>query len=258
MRIVVCWTDLSGYVAACFRALAAQKEIELLVLLFAPRKELDQAFTEDLLRGLNVRLLKPAERDDAELVHSIVVAHNPQVIVVPGWLHPPYKQLATLPEFGQSRFIMTMDNPWKSSLRQRLGRFKVGGYLKRMNAIFVAGERAWQFAQQLGVPETKIYRGVYGFDLPAFAGVYEKRLARGPWPRRFLFMGRYVTVKGLDYLLPAYEEEGKSHLTVAIGCTGGRHRSVVIAEHLAREYQARGDFMVEVVHRDVEKPPHRP
>jgi len=62
----------------------------------------------------------------------------------------------------------------------------------------------------------------------------------------------------LDYLLPAYEEEGKSHLTVAIGCTGGRHRSVVIAEHLAREYQARGDFMVEVVHRDVEKPPHRP
>jgi RNase adaptor protein for sRNA GlmZ degradation len=62
----------------------------------------------------------------------------------------------------------------------------------------------------------------------------------------------------LDYLLPAYEEEGKSHLTVAIGCTGGRHRSVVIAEHLVREYQARGDFMVEVVHRDVDKPPHRP
>ena len=62
----------------------------------------------------------------------------------------------------------------------------------------------------------------------------------------------------LDYLLPNYEQEGKAHLTVAIGCTGGRHRSVVIAEHLAREYAARDDFMVEVVHRDVEKPPHRP
>jgi UPF0042 nucleotide-binding protein len=62
----------------------------------------------------------------------------------------------------------------------------------------------------------------------------------------------------LDYLLPAYEHEGKAHLTVGIGCTGGRHRSVVIAEHLAREYEARGDFLVEVVHRDVEKPPHRP
>jgi len=62
----------------------------------------------------------------------------------------------------------------------------------------------------------------------------------------------------LDYLLPNYEQEGKAHLTVAIGCTGGRHRSVVIAEHLAREYAARGDYMVEVVHRDVDKPPHRP
>ena len=62
----------------------------------------------------------------------------------------------------------------------------------------------------------------------------------------------------LDYLLPAYEQEGKSHLTVGIGCTGGRHRSVVIAEHLAREYEARGDFLVDVVHRDVDKPPRRP
>ena len=62
----------------------------------------------------------------------------------------------------------------------------------------------------------------------------------------------------LDYLLPAYEREGKAHLTVGIGCTGGRHRSVVIAEHLARFYAARGDLLVDVVHRDVQKPPRRP
>jgi UPF0042 nucleotide-binding protein len=62
----------------------------------------------------------------------------------------------------------------------------------------------------------------------------------------------------LDYLLPSYVREGKAHLTVGIGCTGGRHRSVVIGERLAREYQERGDYMVEVVHRDVDKPPRRP
>jgi RNase adapter protein RapZ len=62
----------------------------------------------------------------------------------------------------------------------------------------------------------------------------------------------------LDYLLPAYEHEGKSHLTIGIGCTGGRHRSVVIAEHLARIYAPRGDLLIEVVHRDVDKPPRRP
>jgi RNase adapter protein RapZ len=62
----------------------------------------------------------------------------------------------------------------------------------------------------------------------------------------------------LDYLLPAYEHEGKAHLTIGIGCTGGRHRSVVIAEHLARIYAERGDYRVDLVHRDVDKPPRRP
>jgi RNase adapter protein RapZ len=61
----------------------------------------------------------------------------------------------------------------------------------------------------------------------------------------------------LDYLLPAYEHEGKAHLTVGIGCTGGRHRSVVIAEHLAGIYAERGDYLVDVVHRDIDKPPRR-
>jgi UPF0042 nucleotide-binding protein len=61
----------------------------------------------------------------------------------------------------------------------------------------------------------------------------------------------------LDYLLPSYVREGKSHLTIGIGCTGGRHRSVVIAEHLARLYEERGEFLVDVVHRDVDKPPRR-
>ena len=62
----------------------------------------------------------------------------------------------------------------------------------------------------------------------------------------------------LDYLLPQYEGEGKAHLTIGIGCTGGRHRSVVIAERLAREYGDRGEHLIDVVHRDRDKPPRRP
>jgi RNase adapter protein RapZ len=61
----------------------------------------------------------------------------------------------------------------------------------------------------------------------------------------------------LDYLLPQYEAEGKAHLTVGIGCTGGRHRSVVIAERLARVYEGRGRLLIDVVHRDIAKPPRR-
>jgi UPF0042 nucleotide-binding protein len=58
----------------------------------------------------------------------------------------------------------------------------------------------------------------------------------------------------LDYLLPQYLAEGKAHLVLAIGCTGGRHRSVAVARHLAERYRERDEFLVEVVHRDVTKP----
>jgi UPF0042 nucleotide-binding protein len=57
----------------------------------------------------------------------------------------------------------------------------------------------------------------------------------------------------LDFLLPQYVAEGKAHLVVAIGCTGGRHRSVAIAEHLAERYGEKEDLAVAVVHRDIDK-----
>jgi UPF0042 nucleotide-binding protein len=57
----------------------------------------------------------------------------------------------------------------------------------------------------------------------------------------------------LDYLLPQYLAEGKSHLVIAIGCTGGRHRSVAVAEHLASRYGGSSDYRVEVAHRDVHR-----
>ncbi|HEY8583481.1 MAG TPA: RNase adapter RapZ [Capillimicrobium sp.] len=62
----------------------------------------------------------------------------------------------------------------------------------------------------------------------------------------------------LDFLIPQYVAEGKAHLMVAIGCTGGRHRSVAIAEHLAARYAEREDVWVDVSHRDVAKAPKTP
>jgi RNase adapter protein RapZ len=56
----------------------------------------------------------------------------------------------------------------------------------------------------------------------------------------------------LGFLLPLYDAEGKAYLTIGIGCTGGRHRSVVVAEALAGELRAAGRE-VNVEHRDVER-----
>ncbi len=56
----------------------------------------------------------------------------------------------------------------------------------------------------------------------------------------------------LDYLLPLYRREGKSYITVGVGCTGGRHRSVAVANALGKLLN-RGGYHARVVHRDVKK-----
>lgn len=56
----------------------------------------------------------------------------------------------------------------------------------------------------------------------------------------------------IEYLLPFYQKEGKSYLTLGIGCTGGRHRSVMVANAL-RDTLKKDGFNVSVVHRDMQK-----
>jgi len=55
----------------------------------------------------------------------------------------------------------------------------------------------------------------------------------------------------LQFVLPRYVDEGKSYLTVAVGCTGGRHRSVMIAERLGRALAGVGGARIRVRHRDI-------
>jgi UPF0042 nucleotide-binding protein len=91
--------------------------------------------------------------------------------------------------------------------------------------------------------------------------VNELRPLTGLSPRIVEYVGREGVLEQfyshliplLDFLLPRYIAEGKAHLVIAIGCTGGRHRSVAIVERLAARYGERDDLVVEIAHRDIER-----
>ncbi len=57
----------------------------------------------------------------------------------------------------------------------------------------------------------------------------------------------------VEFLLPAFRAEGKAHLALAMGCTGGKHRSVAVAEHLRKTLANKG-WQVSIRHRDIERP----
>jgi len=65
-----------------------------------------------------------------------------------------------------------------------------------------------------------------------------------------IFLEKYLDL--IDYLIPLYEKEGKAYLTIGVGCTGGRHRSVAIARTLF-EHISKPGKRVEIIHRDIGK-----
>ncbi|KGX84208.1 RNase adapter RapZ [Pontibacillus marinus] len=69
------------------------------------------------------------------------------------------------------------------------------------------------------------------------------------WSETQKFIEKLLDLLGL--MLPQYKREGKSQLVIAIGCTGGQHRSVAIAEHIAKHFST--DFITHVTHRDIDK-----
>src|SRR5688500_7287116 len=209
MRVFFCWTHISGYMAACWRALAQRPGVEVDVLAFRSGDK-EANFRDDVVAGLKVRLLDERERADASLIRSIVIDARPDVLVLPGWAYDAYRALAFDPALANAKRVMTMDTPFRGSMRQRLGRFKMASFFARLDRVMVPGERAWQLARVLGFDETKIRRGMYGVDHAALAPLHERRASQpGGWPKRFLFTGRYAEEKGVDVLLAAYAQYRK-------------------------------------------------
>lgn len=74
------------------------------------------------------------------------------------------------------------------------------------------------------------------------------------WPETQQFLVKLLDM--LNFLIPLYHKEGKSQIVVGIGCTGGKHRSVAIAEYLGRMLGSSDTEIVRVSHRDAERDRH--
>ncbi len=91
---------------------------------------------------------------------------------------------------------------------------------------------------------------------PHFVPEFRKKTGKDPrvaayvrgFPQTQEFLAKVSDL--MLYLLPHYVEEGKSYLTVAFGCTGGQHRSVMMAEEMARRLRKAG-YKVKALHRDI-------
>ena len=115
------------------------------------------------------------------------------------------------------------------------------------------------FGYRYGIPhEADLLADVRFLPNPYFVATLKDHTGRDAPVQEFVlkapeaeeFLRRFVDL--VVFLLPQYEREGKTSLTVAIGCTGGKHRSVTLIEEIGRRLRGSGRA-VQVLHRDVEK-----
>jgi UPF0042 nucleotide-binding protein len=117
------------------------------------------------------------------------------------------------------------------------------------------------FGFKNGVPlDADIVFDVRFLPNPHFVPEFRKRTGKDPkvaayirsFPQTEEFLERVTEL--MLYLLPHYVEEGKSYLTVAFGCTGGQHRSVMMAEEIRRRLKKAG-YQAKTAHRDIPREP---
>ncbi len=115
------------------------------------------------------------------------------------------------------------------------------------------------FGYRYGVPaDSDLVFDVRFLPNPNYIPQFKKLSGRHPSVARYIrsfpqtveFIQRISEL--LIYLLPHYIREGKSYLTIAFGCTGGRHRSVMMADDIRRRL-GRAGFRVKATHRDIAK-----
>jgi glycosyltransferase involved in cell wall biosynthesis len=202
MKIAILWTGLSGYLNSCLKELSSREGVELFVAHSAPER--DAPFDESQFAWMTNRLMWRSG-SDLKPLEMRLRAFSPDILIHPGWFVPTYRRLAR--QYADKCWrVMTMDNCWNATWRQRGGTLIARYYLQPLaDAVWLPGERQAVFARKLGFTEQKILRGLYACNQPSIETAHRARLTTGrSLTRSFLFVGRFVPEKGIPTLADAY------------------------------------------------------
>ena len=143
----------------------------------------------------------------AKKIYARVQRFRPDVIVISGWMDAGYLLVASVFKARGTQVISMFDDQWHGTARQILGGLLMKIVFRRMffSGAWVCGTRQAEFARRMGFRDSEIRQPLLSADIEKFNRAEAIRRGSPKWPRRFLFVGRLESHKGLRQLLLAWE-----------------------------------------------------
>lgn len=201
MNIVFLYTELAGYTITCLKQVVKDyPEVSIHVFRWPVNNEAPFEFD---FSGINIYDKSGFSLDQLKTKISDL---NPKCLIVSGWVDKDYTAISKNYK-KKIPVVLTLDNHWRGDIKQliasQLSRFLIRSKFSR---AWVPGEIQAKFARKLGFKENEIFKGFYAADVDLFKTYGKKALdIKGKeYPKRFLYVGRYVEHKGIFDIWKAF------------------------------------------------------
>lgn len=176
---------------------------------------------------------------------------NPEMLVVAGWAVKDFVWVAKQIKIKLNIPVVSYsDTQWRNTLKQKINCLLSPFYLKKaFSHIWVAGIYQYEYARKLGFHKNQIIYNSLSCDLELFQNVSWQH-KKGAYPKNFLFIGRFVPVKGLDLLIDAWNQisDKKGWTLTLVGDSTIKHHVQNIEGIILKDFMPQYELLKEIEH----------
>lgn len=202
MKLVILYEELAPYFLKCISVFSKMKNVEVYII----RKGINSE-APFILPLLNLEIYNRSEYSTEQLF-DLINKIKPDALFCGGWSDKSYMKIVSRFK-GKIPAIVGFDNKWEGTLKQKFARMIAPYYItNRFDRCFVPGLEQKEFALKLGFKDTKIALGAYSCDFGLFHNQFllNKEAKKHHFPKRFIYVGRYIEQKGIRDLWNAFVE----------------------------------------------------
>jgi len=202
MTVLFLYSEVAGYFLSCAEELAKSYSCDVHIVRWPVNPEAPFAFRE--YEGVTFH---EREHMDEKAIWELYQRLTPSLVYVSGWMDKTYIKAAKRIKATGVPVVCGADNHWRGDWRQRIATLISPFFLKpRFTHMWVPGRYQYEFARRLGFAPNNILTGMYAADVAPNHAAYSayRPLKAAAYPKNFLYVGRYVEVKGVRELIEAF------------------------------------------------------